>query len=168
MGGYYTRVYPTDSDHFHLGYVDSSIGPCADSENPHGTPVGEYSRGDECEPIDPLTEPRSDIAVHVPENHIRLDLIDSVGLPPHKAQPFTLERVRNRHAAVRVCYRMPPEGPWVAAAPVGPFDLPGLVYCWPSLAPGLWDLSDWTVGTVDVSFTGADGAGWALDDLRLS
>ena len=62
---------------------------------------------------------------------------------------------------------MPPEGPWVAAAPVGPFDLPGLVYCWASLGAGLWDLSDWTVGTVDVSFTGANGSVWGLDDLHL-
>ena len=165
-GGDYARVYPTDVNHFHLGYVDSTIGPCIDPENPHDTPPGTFSRGEDCEPIDPVTEPRSDIHTHFPWNHIRLDLIDPIG-SGYKPQPFTLERVRVLQAPVRICYRMPPEGPWVVAEPVGPFDLPGLVYCWASLSPGLWDLSDWTVGTVDVSFTEAAGDVWGLDDIRL-
>ena len=140
--------------------------PCIDSDNPYDTPIGVYSRGDDCEPIDPLTESRSHINPHYPWSDVRLDLIDSMG-SAYKPQPFTLEQVRILQAPMRVCYRMPPEGPWVAAAPVGPFDHPGLVYCWASLGTGLWDLSDWTVGTVDVSFTGATASPWGLDDLQL-
>jgi hypothetical protein len=165
-GGNYARVYPTDDSHYHLGYSDPDVTTCSDPDNPYDTPVGVFSRGDDCEPIDPLTEPRSHIIPHLPSTHIRLDLIDPIG-SAYKPQPFTLEQVRILYGPVRVCYRMPPEGPWVAAAPVGPFDLPGLVYCWASLGTGTWDLSDWTVGTVDVSFTGANGSVWGLDDLHL-
>ncbi len=165
-GGNYARVYPTEDNHYHLGYSDPDVAPCLDSDNPYDTPIGVYSRGDDCEPIDPLTESRSHINPHYPWSDVRLDLIDPSG-SAYKPQPFTLEEVRILQAPMRVCYRMPPEGPWVVAAPVGPFDHPGLVYCWASLGTGLWDLSDWTVGTVDVSFTGANASPWGLDDLQL-
>ncbi len=166
-GDRYARVYPTNTDHLHLGYVDSSIGPCLDSDNPHGTPSGVFSRGADCEPIDPVTEPRSSITVgHYASNWGRLDLIDLYG-SDYTPRPFTLERMRILTGPARVCYRMPPEGPWIAAGPVGPFDHPGLVYCWANLAPGYWDLSDWTGGTVGVSFTGASGTLPGYDDFRL-
>jgi hypothetical protein len=117
-GGFYARVYPTDTNHLHLGYADDSIDVCTDPGNPHGTPVGTFSRGEDCEPIDPVTEPRSHINVgHYPNLHGRLDLIDPIG-SDYKAQPFTLERVRILWAPAQVCYRMPPEGPWIAASGV--------------------------------------------------
>ncbi len=165
-GGNYARVYPTDISHFHLGYVDPAVQPCYDSENPYDTPVGAYARGEDCEPIDTVTEPRSHITSHEAAYHHRLDLIDAYG-SDYAPRAFTLERVRVLTDAVRVCYRMPPDGPWIAAAPVGPFDKPGLVYCWASLSPGLWDLSAWTSGTVGVDFTGAGNLPWTLDDIRL-
>ena len=78
--GHYVRVYPTDTDHLHVGYVDTTIGPCLDSNNPYDTPGGLFSRGDDCEPIDPVTEPRSSITVgHFAKLHGRLDVIDSYG-----------------------------------------------------------------------------------------
>ena len=165
--GHYVRLYPTDTDHLHVGYVDTTIGPCLDSDNPYDTPGGLFSRGDDCEPIDPVTEPRSSITVgHFAKLHGRLDVIDSYG-SDYTPRPFTLERMRILSAPARVCYRMPPQGPWVAAAPVGPFDEPGLVYCWPSLGPGLWDLSDWTSGTVSVDFVGSTDSLPGYDDFRL-
>ena len=166
--GRYARVYPTDTDHLHLGYVDASIDVCVNPTNPYDTPLGVFSRGEDCEPIDPVTEPRSWINVgHYADLHGRLDLIDAYG-SNYTSRPFTLERMRIRSAPARVCYRMPPNGPWIAAAPVGPFDEPGLVYCWASLAAGLWDLSEWTVGTVGVDFTGTTDALPGYDDFRLS
>lgn len=166
-GSNYARVYPTDTDHLHLGYVDTSIGPCTDPKNPNGTPVGTFSRGEDCEPIDPVTEPRSYITVgHYADRRGRLDLIDAYG-SDYTPRPFTLERMRILDGPARVCYRMPPEGPWEAAEPVGPFDKPGLVYCWASLSPGLWDLSGWTAGTVGVDFTGSSSTLPSYDDFRL-
>lgn len=165
--GRYARVYPTDTDHLHLGYVDTTIDLCVNSENPYDTPLGVFSRGEDCEPIDPVTEPRSWINVgHYANLHGRLDLVDAYG-SDYTPRPFMLERMRIRSAPARVCYRMPPNGPWIAAAPVGPFDEPGLVYCWASLAPGLWDLSEWTAGTVGVDFTGSTDALPGYDDIRL-
>lgn len=166
-GSKYARVYPTDTNHLHLGYVDASIGLCSDPDNPNGTPLGTFSRGEDCEPIDPVTEPRSSITVgHYADRRGRLDLIDANGFDD-TPRPFTLERMRILSGPARVCYRMPPEGPWEAAEPVGPFDEPGLVYCWASLSPGLWDLSVWTAGTVAVDFTGASGILPGYDDFRL-
>ena len=131
--GHYARVQPTDTDHLHVGYVDATIDVCIDPENPYDTPVGAFSRGEDCEPIDPVTEPRSSITVgHYANLHGRLDLIDAWG-SDYTPRPFTLERMRILSAPARVCYRMPPQGPWVVAEPVGPFDEPGLVYCWSSL-----------------------------------
>ena len=165
--GHYARVYPTDTDHLHLGYVDATIDVCVNAENPYDTPVGVFSRGDDCEPIDPVTEPRSSITVgHYANLHGRLDLIDAYG-SDYTPRSFTLERMRILSAPARVCYRMPPQGPWIAAEPVGPFDEPGLVYCWASLTPGLWDLSEWTSGTIGVDFTGASDSLPAYDDFRL-
>ena len=165
--GFYARVYPTDTDHLHLGYADDTIGVCINADNPHDTPVGVFSRGEDCEPIDPVTEPRSYITVgHYPTLHGRLDLIDSHG-SDYTPQAFTLERIRILWAPARVCYRMSPDGPWIAAAPVGPFDEPGLVYCWASLDPGWWDLSDWTAGTVSVDFVGTGDSLPGYDDIRL-
>jgi len=167
-GSNYARVRPTDTDHLHVGYVDATIDVCINPENPYDTPVGVFSRGEDCEPIDPVTEPRSSITVgHYADRHGRLDVIDAWG-SDYTPRPFTLERMRILSAPARVCYRMPPQGPWVVAEPVGPFDQPGLVYCWSSLAPGLWDLSAWTSGTVGVDFTGATGALPGYDDFRLS
>ncbi len=166
-GSNYARVYPTDTDHLHLGYVDASIGPCLDPDNPNGTPAWTFSRGQDCEPIDPVTEPRSSITVgHDADWTGRLDLIDAYG-SDYTPRPFTLERMRILNGPARVCFRMPPEGPWEAAEPGGSFDEPGLVYCWASLSPGLWDLSDWTAGTVAVDFTGASSTLPGYDDFRL-
>lgn len=164
----YARVRPTDTNHLHVNYVDATIDVCINPQNPYDTPVGMYSRGEDCEPIDPVTEPRSFINVgHYANLHGRLYLTDAWG-SDYTPRPFTLERMRILSAPARVCYRMPPEGPWVAAEPVGPFDEPGLVYCWSSLSPGLWDLSGWTSGTVGVDFTGASDALPGYDDFRLS
>lgn len=163
----YVRVYPTDTDHLHLGYVDDTIDLCVDADNPYGTPLGTFSRGEDCEPIDPVTEPRSWINVgHYADLHGRLELVDAYG-SDYTPRPFTLERMRIRSAPARVCYRMPASGGWIAAAPVGPFDKPGLVYCWASLSPGLWDLSEWTFGTVGVDFTGSTGSLPGYDDFRI-
>ena len=152
--GSYGRVVPTDEHHFHLGYVDPEVGLCLDPENPHDTPVGGWSKGEDCAPIDPVTEPRSNVMPHGYWYHLRLDKYDGFG-SDDTPRPFTLERVRILSTATRVCYRMPPEGPWVVAPPASPFDEPGLVYCWASLSPGYWDLADWTGGTVGVTFTGS-------------
>ena len=164
--GNYARVAPTDDHHFHLGYADPDVSTCLDADNPYDTPVGAWSKGDDCAPLDPLTEPRGYVLPHTPWNHLRLDRIDGYG-SDYTPRPFTLERVRVVNAAAKVCYRMPPQGPWEAAAPAGPFDEPGLVYCWAALDPGYWDLSDWTVGTVGVTFTEGEDAIWGVDDIRM-
>lgn len=41
------------------------------------------------------------------------------------------------------------------------------MYCWAALDPGYWDLSDWTVGTVGVTFTEGEDAIWGVDDIRM-
>ena len=41
------------------------------------------------------------------------------------------------------------------------------MYCWASLDPGWWDLSDWTAGTISVDFVGTGDSLPGYDDVRL-
>jgi hypothetical protein len=167
-GDSWVRVYPTNIDHFHLTYADPDVTNCLNPENEYGTPLGEIARGDECEPIDPVTEPRGFLHSMFAQDIIAIDRILANGfdLTP---RTFTFERIKIVDAGLRVCFRLEPEGPWEAAAPPGPGDHPAQ-YCWPSLGAGTWDLSAYTSGSVAVTVTtNGDGeANYGIDNLWLS
>jgi len=164
----YVRVVPTNINHFHLLYTDPDVTPCQNSDNDYGTAFLEMGRGaDECEPIDPVTEPRSYAHSMFAQDILSIGRIDVNGWD-YSARPFTLERITIVDAPLRVCFRLPADGPWEAAEPPGPGDHPAQ-YCWPSLGAGTWNLSDFTTGSIAVTVT-SDGDGspnYSMDDLRL-
>lgn len=161
-GGYGVRAFPLEYGHFHLGYVDPEVHPCLNLSNPHGTPGGEYARGEDCEPIDPVAEERSFVDGHDTWQRIRLDAAGDL---------FSVSQIRIKSAGARVCYRKPAAlgDPWYAAeASMG--DGPGQSYCWDNLTPGLWDLSDWVFGINALTLKTAPGYGnpTGLDDVKIA
>ena len=110
-GDSWVRVFPTNIDHFHLTYADADVTNCLNPDNEYGTLLGEIARGaDECEPIDPVTEPRGFLHSMFAQDIIAIDRIIANGfdLSP---RPFTLERIKVVDAGLRVCFRLEPEGP---------------------------------------------------------
>jgi hypothetical protein len=168
-GDSWVRVYPTNIDHFHLTYADPDITNCLNPDNEYGTLAGEMARGaEECEPIDPVTEPRGFAHSMFAQDIIAVDRILANGFD-YSTKSFTFERIKVVDAGLRVCFRVEPEGPWEAAAPPGPGDHPAQ-YCWPSLGTGTWDLSAYTAGAVGVTVTsnGDGAANYGIDNLWLS
>ena len=168
-GDSWVRVYPTNIDHFHLTYADADVTNCLNPDNEYGTLLGEIARGaDECEPIDPVTEPRGFLHSMFAPDIIAVDRIIANGfdLSP---RAFTFERIKVVDAGLRVCFRLEPDGPWEAAEPPGPGDHPAQ-YCWPSLHAGTWDLSAYTSGAIGVTVTtdGDGSANYGIDNLWLS
>ena len=109
--GNYAHVFPTEDSHFHLGYVRRrTIGRASTRTTRTTHRSASFSRGDDCEPIDPLTEPRSDINTALPVERLPARPLSTRSDSGYKPQPFTLEQVRILQAPVRVCYRMPPDG----------------------------------------------------------
>jgi hypothetical protein len=165
----WVRVFPTNIDHFHLTYADPDVTNCLNSDNEYGTLLGEIARGaQECEPIDPITEPRGFVHSMFAPDVIALERVSLVGFD-QSPRPFTFERIKVVDAGLRVCFRLQPDGPWEAAEPPGPNDHPAQ-YCWASLDTGTWDLSDYTAGAIGVTVTsdGDGAANYGLDDLWLS
>ena len=164
----WVRVYPTNMDHFHLMYADPDVTPCENPDNEYATAFLDMARGaQECEPIDPVTEPRSFVHSMYDTDIIAVDRVKSS--EPSTQRAFTFERIEVVNAGVRVCFRLPVEGPWEAGEPAEPGDHPAQ-WCWPSLGAGTWDLSAYTDGAIAVTVTsdGDGSANYAIDDLRLS
>jgi hypothetical protein len=164
----YVRVSPTNINHFHLLYEDPDVTNCQNADNDYGTALFDMARGaQECEPIDPVTEPRSYAHSMFAADILTIGRIDVYG-SDYSPRPFTFERITIVNAPLRVCFRLAPDGPWEAAEPPGPGDHPAQ-YCWASLGAGTWDLSDFTAGSIAVTVTsdGDGSANYAIDDLRL-
>jgi hypothetical protein len=164
----YVRVVPTNLDHFHLTYQDPDVTNCLNADNEYGTALGEMARGaEECEPIDPVTEPRGYLHSMFASDIIAIERIDLYG-SDYTPRPFTFERIKVVDAGVRVCFQLPVDGPWEAAEPPGPGDHPAQ-YCWPSLDEGTWDLSAYTSGAVRVTVTsdGDGSANFSIDNLWM-
>ena len=161
-GAYGVRAFPLDYGHFHLGYADPDVGVCVNPDNSHDTPIGEFSRGEDCEPIDPVAEERSHVTAHDSYQRIRVDA---------DGDTFSVKQVRIRYAGTKVCYRRAPAPgePWEAAE-VGLGDGPGQSYCWANLAPGLWDLTDWAFGINALTTRSATGVDTphSIDDIKIA
>jgi hypothetical protein len=164
----YVRVVPINDNHFHLTYQDPDVTNCANPDNEYGTAFLEMARGaEECEPIDPVTEPRGFAHSMFAQDIISIGRIDLYG-SDYSPRPFTFERIKVVNAGVRVCFRLKPDGPWEAAEPPGPGDHPAQ-WCWASLTTGTWDLSAYTAGSIEVTVTsnGDGSANYAIDNLWL-
>ncbi|MGD9705982.1 MAG: hypothetical protein AB7Q42_21055 [Acidimicrobiia bacterium] len=167
-GDSWVRVYPTNINHYHLTYADPDVTVCLNPSNEYGTPVGLIARdAQECEPIDPVTEPRGFLHSMFANDIIEIGRIDLYG-GNYTPRPFTFERIKVVNAGVRVCFQLEPDGPWEAAEPPGPGDHPAQ-YCWPSLGTGTWDLSNYTSGAIRVTVTsdGDGSANFGIDNLHL-
>jgi hypothetical protein len=170
----HVRVWPTNLDHFHVTYADPAVVPCQNADNEHGTLFLEMARdAQECEPIDPSTEPRGFAHSMFSSDIIKVELAGS-------DSPFRIDRLRilpkvvqdghgehgTQEVTVRTCFRL--GGAWEAAGPPPAGTSPGQ-FCW-NLGSGLWDLSAYTTGSVELTFTGTDDGApnFSFDDIRLT
>ena len=110
-GSSWVRVYPTNIDHFHLTYTDPDVTNCLNPDNEYGTLLGEIARGaDECEPIDPVTEPRGFLHSMFAPDIIAVDRIIADGFD-YSPRTFTFSASRS---SMRGC------GSASASNPTGP------------------------------------------------
>lgn len=167
--GDWIRIYPSvGSNHFHLQYTDPDVTVCLNSDNDHGTPFGQIARGEqECEPIDPVTEPRSYINTMVGPDVLTIEVLDGddAGYP---RRPFTMRQITIKNHAVKLCFKL--GGPWKAAWPPAEGEVPG-VYCWNQLDPATYDLSSYTEGSMYATVTLADpddDPNFGIDTVKLN
>lgn len=136
-----------DWGHFHLGYEDDRIGPCAGSltdwgrkEDPFPTDdddLGAWIAADCVAEIDPVTEPRSGISPHLPGERAQILAYDADGYLPFQLR--SLEVVRGE---VEVCHL--PSTPFEAAGPGGsPWQCT-------TLDPGYYDLAGTVPHAIEV------------------
>jgi hypothetical protein len=147
-------------EHFHLGYEDPAIQPCAggvvdwDIIHEDGT----------CEEFDPRDKPRR-LTSHDYSAVIHLYLYDGYG-----KKTFGLNGLRVLgENAVRLCYKPAQEddGAWETSEPGGTTS-PGIWLCWDELSIGTWDLSGYAgyITEVKLSSTGMAGS-ITIDDVVL-
>jgi hypothetical protein len=159
-----TYVIPVKWGHMHLGYIDPEIEPCQDPDNPNDHPFLSHARGEDCEFIDPYTEPRSHIMVHLGSEQLRIDRRTHAD----SDATFDLIYLRVKGQPADVCFQVPAEGPWYTTDPVGPFDEPGLSYCWMNLAPGYYDFDRWVNDVTSVNMTSNAGNIFGVDDITTA
>lgn len=141
-------VKPMEYGHFHLGYEDPRIGPCAGDTTDWGRHTDPAPDVDDpawtewfLEPcasdIDPVTEPRSGIMRHLPGHRAQIYAYDGDG-----HLPFRLTKLEVVGGEVEVCH-LPP-GAWEAAGPGGsPWQ------CL-TLDDGYWNLSNHVDNAIEV------------------
>ncbi|MFV0526210.1 MAG: hypothetical protein ACK5RL_17120 [Acidimicrobiales bacterium] len=118
--------------HFHLNYADPTLRLCPDLET-IGRPEDPADLLSPCDPIDPLTEPRSGVQPHQVDLGIRIFAYD---IATRDRVPFDLNQIRVLGGEAEVCF-VRTDLPWIAAEPTD--DPAG--YCG-DLPPGNWDVSD--------------------------
>ena len=167
--GDWIRIYPSaGSNHYHLQYTDPDVTVCLNGDNDHGTPVGQIARGEqECEPIDPVTEPRSFINTMIGADVITIERVDGDenGYP---RRPFTLRQITIKNHAVKLCFKL--SGPWEAAEPPAEGQVPG-TFCWDRLEPATYDLTTYTETSLWVTVTLADpdhDPNFGIDTIKLN
>lgn len=138
-----------NNGHFHLGYEDASIGPCAGSFTDWGrkgsTPPSdsdaftEWVAADCVSDIDPVTEPRSHISAHAPGHEGKILAYDGDGYLPFQLRTFEVVE-----GEVEVCH-LPP-GPIVVANGGGS---PWQCTTW---GEGYWNLSNHVPNAIEVRF----------------
>ncbi len=133
-------VQPVGSSHYHLGYVDETIRWCLDLET-FGRPVDPDDAASACNPIDPLTEPRSGVQPHFENYSIRVLAYDT---QTKDRVNFDLNQIRILSGQAEVCF-VKTDLPWITAEPTD--DPPG--YCG-DLEPGDWDVSESVVDAHEV------------------
>ncbi len=135
--------------HFHLGYEDPRIGPCAGDQSDWGrkatTPPADedafldWVMEDCASDIDPYTEPRSGISAHSPGHQGKIVAYDGDG---HR--PFQLRTFEVVSGEVEVCH-LPP-GPIVVANGGGS---PWQCTTW---TEGYWNMSNHVPNAIEVRF----------------
>lgn len=167
--GDWIRIYPSaGSNHYHLIYTDPDVTNCLNADNEYGTPLGQLARGDqECEPIDPVTEPRSYINTMIGTDVLTIEHLDGDegGYP---RRPFTLRQITIKNHAVKLCFKL--GGPWEAALPPAEGEVPG-TFCWDRLDPATYDLTNYTGGSLYVTVTLADpddDPNFGIDTIKLN
>ncbi len=151
-GSYYPAmaVEFMDYGHLHLGYEDDRVGPCsgdfddwgrkADPAPSDPAAVGAWAVEPCVSDIDPVTEPRSGIANHLPGHRTRIFAYE--GHTDTEYLPFQLHSLQVVRGNVEVCH-LPP-GPIVVANGGGsPWQ------CF-QLGEGYWDLSSHVPSAIEV------------------
>lgn len=149
-------VEPVGSSHYHLGYVDETIRWCLDLET-FGRPVDPDDAASDCDPIDPLTEPRSGVQPHVENYSIRVFAYDTQTKDRVK---LDLNQIRILSGQAEVCF-VKTDLPWITAEPTD--DPPG--YCG-DLGPGNWDVSESVIDAHEVRIY-ARSSNMSFTDLRI-
>jgi hypothetical protein len=165
-GDNWVRVYPSHIDHFHLTFADPNVTNCLNSDNEYDTPYGAIARGEqECEPIDPVTEPRGFAHSMVPTDVLNIERLKG---QDYELSPFTLQRIKAVTNPIRLCFQIQTTTPWVAGLPPGPDDHPGQ-YCWSSLGVGTWDMSEYVKNAIRVTVKVADPGipNFGIDNIRF-
>lgn len=167
--GDWIRIYPSaGSNHYHLIYTDSDVTNCLNADNDHGTPFGQIARGEqECEPIDPVTEPRSYINTMVGADVLTIDHVDG-DENNYPRRPFTVRQITIKNHAVKLCFKL--SGPWEAASPPAEGEVPG-TFCWDRLEPATYDLTTYTETSLWVTVTLADpdhDPNFGIDTIKLN
>jgi hypothetical protein len=162
-GDSWVRIRPTEINHFHLLYTDPDVDVCLNSENSNGTAIGEFSRGEDCDPIDPVTEPRSYAHTMLPGDVMNIERLNA---GDYDIEPFTFDRITIHHGSVRLCYTIVTDDLWLADASVGPADGTGQ-YCWANLTTGTYDMSQYTSGSKLVTLKANSGSNFGFDNVKL-
>lgn len=167
--GDWIRIYPSaGSNHYHLIYTDADVTNCLNADNDHDTPLGQIARGaEECEPIDPVTEPRSYINTMIGPDVLTVDHVDG-DEPGYPRRPFTLRQITIKNHAAKLCFKL--GGAWEAAEPPAEGEVPG-TFCWDQLDPAAYDLTSYTEGSMYVTVTLADpddDPNFGIDTVKLN
>jgi len=167
--GDWIRIYPSaGSNHYHLIYTDPDVTNCLNADNDHDTPLGQMARGaQECEPIDPVTEPRSYINTMIGADVLTIERLDG-DEPGYPRRPFTLRQITIKNHAAKLCFKL--GGPWEAAEPPAEGEVPG-TFCWEQLDPATYDLTSYTEGSMYVTVTLADpddDPNFGIDTVKLN
>ncbi len=133
-------VKPMEYGHFHLGYDDDRIGPCfpdladwgrKEEQMPtHPDDLNAWLLEPCVEDIDPVTEPRTGIWNHVPDQRAQIFVYDD----EQARIPFELDRLQVTSGSVELCHLR--AGDWFAAGP-GASNWECL-----TLGEGYWNLSN--------------------------
>jgi hypothetical protein len=157
-------VKPMEYGHFHLGYEDPRIGPCAGDTTDWGRHTDPAPAVDDpafidwfldpcASAIDPVTEPRSGIMPHLSGQRAQVFAYDGDG-----HLPFQLTKLQVVGGDVEVCH-LPP-GPWEAASPGGsPWQCQ-------IVSEGYWNLSNHVDNAIEVRIEFLD-PGVLVDNIGI-
>ncbi len=162
-GAGWTNIRVKKYGHFHLGFVDSDVLPCATDAQAYPSRLDEDGN---CNFVAIESEPRSYLTTHWGDEWVQASIYND----DSQSIPFDLNRVRiTGQTPVRLCYRKVQETDLddLAYEAAGEGNT-GIWLCWNNLDIGTWDLSNWAWNITDVKITGADGsAPFSIDEFRF-